>query len=142
MVYFQTKYPDLGKFWRALDRKFFIYLLAIWNILWKIGIFYDHLVHFVFIWYIFRVLVSCTMKNLATLVEGTPWALTTLEIAFSGVYAMTAMPFHLFRGEFRSEGSHGVAVDIRVARFFFGTKYQNGKICTKLPCTILNVHKI
>jgi hypothetical protein len=29
--------------------------------------FYDHLVHFVFIWYIFPALVSCTKKNLATL---------------------------------------------------------------------------
>jgi hypothetical protein len=26
--------------------------MAIWNILRKLGIFYDHLVHFVFIWYI------------------------------------------------------------------------------------------
>jgi hypothetical protein len=41
--------------------------LAIWNILRTFGIFYDHLVHFVFIWHIFQVLVSCTKKNLATL---------------------------------------------------------------------------
>jgi hypothetical protein len=27
--------------------------MAIWNILRTFGIFYDHLVHFVFIWYIF-----------------------------------------------------------------------------------------
>jgi hypothetical protein len=42
--------------------------MAIWNILRPFGKFYDHLVHFVFIWYIFPVLVSCTKKNLATLV--------------------------------------------------------------------------
>jgi hypothetical protein len=55
MVCFQTKNPDMGKFWRALD--------------WKnVNIFYGHLVHFVFIWYIFLVLVSCIKKNLATLV--------------------------------------------------------------------------
>jgi hypothetical protein len=30
-----------------------IYFIATWNILWKFWIFYDHLVHFVFIWYIF-----------------------------------------------------------------------------------------
>jgi hypothetical protein len=42
--------------------------MSIWNILWTFGKFYDHSVHFVFIWYIFPVLVSCTMKNLATLV--------------------------------------------------------------------------
>jgi hypothetical protein len=41
--------------------------MAIWNILQTFGIFYDHLVQFVFIWYIFPVLVSDTMKNLATL---------------------------------------------------------------------------
>jgi hypothetical protein len=27
--------------------------MATWNILWRFGIFYDPLVHFVFIWYIF-----------------------------------------------------------------------------------------
>jgi hypothetical protein len=53
MVSFQTKNPNLGKFWRALDRKKLKYLMAIWNILLTFKIFYDHLVHFVFIWYIF-----------------------------------------------------------------------------------------
>jgi hypothetical protein len=48
-----------------------------WNILWDVeyfmrcGIFYDHLLHFVFTWYIFTVLVSCTKKNLATLIRRT-----------------------------------------------------------------------
>jgi hypothetical protein len=36
------------------------YFTDIWDILWLC-------VHFVFIWYIFPVLVSCTKKNLATL---------------------------------------------------------------------------
>jgi hypothetical protein len=59
MVCFQTKNPNLGKFWRALDWKMFIYFMAILNISWRyIGIFCVHLVHFVFIWYIFPVLVS------------------------------------------------------------------------------------
>jgi hypothetical protein len=40
--------------------------MAIWNILRTFGIFYDHLLHFVFIWYIFSVLVSRAKKNLAT----------------------------------------------------------------------------
>jgi hypothetical protein len=52
MVYFQTKNPNLGRFWRALYWKMTIYFMAIWNISWTFGIFYDHLVHFVFIWYI------------------------------------------------------------------------------------------
>jgi hypothetical protein len=70
MVYFQTKNPNLGKFWRALDRKIWIYFWAILNISRIFGIFYDHLVHFVFIWYIFPVFVSHTKKNLATLTPG------------------------------------------------------------------------
>jgi hypothetical protein len=53
MVSFQTKNPNLDKFWRALDWKILIYFMDIWNILQTFGIYYDHLVHFVFIWYIF-----------------------------------------------------------------------------------------
>jgi hypothetical protein len=67
MVSFQTKNFNLGKFWWALDWKMFIYFMAIWNILQTFWIFNDHLVHFVFIWSIFPVLVSCAKKNLATL---------------------------------------------------------------------------
>jgi hypothetical protein len=36
MVYFKTKNPNLGKFWRALDWKMLIYL-------WPLEIFYGHL---------------------------------------------------------------------------------------------------
>jgi hypothetical protein len=53
MVCFQTKNPNLGKFWRALDRKKLIYFMPIWNILQTFGMFHNHLLHFVFIWYIF-----------------------------------------------------------------------------------------
>jgi hypothetical protein len=50
MVYVLTKNPILGKFWRALEWQMLIYFMSIWNILRTFGIFYDHLVHFVFIW--------------------------------------------------------------------------------------------
>jgi hypothetical protein len=79
MIHFQTKNPILGKFWRALD----------WQclyILWTFGIFYGHLGHFMNIWYIlcsfgtfFPVLVSCNMKNLATLLKIWPVFLNTGE---------------------------------------------------------------
>jgi hypothetical protein len=72
MLYFQTKNQKLGKFWRALDCKIWIDFEAIWNILRTFGTFYGHLVHVVFIWYIFPVLVSWTKKNLATLFRGMP----------------------------------------------------------------------
>jgi hypothetical protein len=50
MVYFQTKNPNLGKFWRALELK--VLLFIIWSILQPFGIFYGHLVYFMDIWYI------------------------------------------------------------------------------------------
>jgi hypothetical protein len=52
MVSFQTKNPNLGIFWRALDWKIWIYFMAIWNILQTFGIFYGHLEYFMTIWYI------------------------------------------------------------------------------------------
>jgi hypothetical protein len=86
MVHFQTKNPNLGKFWRAFDWEMLIYFLAIlailrtfgifyhhlnyftdiWDILSPFELFYGHLGYFMTIWYIFPVLVSCTKKNLAT----------------------------------------------------------------------------
>jgi hypothetical protein len=52
-------------------RAFWIILWTFWDILLPFGTFCVHLVHFVFIWYIFLILVSNTKKNLATLVIGT-----------------------------------------------------------------------
>jgi hypothetical protein len=67
-VYFQTKNPNLGNFWRTLHWKILMYFKDIWNILRTFGIVFYHLVHFVFIWYnFFPVLVPCTKKNLAPL---------------------------------------------------------------------------
>jgi hypothetical protein len=43
----------LGKFWEVLRLENVIYFIAIWNSLWTFRIFYDHFVHFVFIWYTF-----------------------------------------------------------------------------------------
>jgi hypothetical protein len=44
MLYFQSKNPNLGKFWRALEWKWLVYSLAIWNI------YYGHLVHLLAKW--------------------------------------------------------------------------------------------
>jgi hypothetical protein len=55
MVCFQTKNPNLGKFWRFLQWKIMLYFMAIWSI-WYIllhyGIFCGHLVCFDPFWYI------------------------------------------------------------------------------------------
>jgi hypothetical protein len=54
MICSQTQNPNLGTFLRALYWKMLTYFLAIGNIFWRFGIFYDHSVQFAFIWYIFR----------------------------------------------------------------------------------------
>jgi hypothetical protein len=59
MVCFQTKSPNVGKFW-----KMFIQFMTIWNIFWRFWIFYDHFAYFVLIWYIFPVLVSCMYQKI------------------------------------------------------------------------------
>jgi hypothetical protein len=50
MVYFQTKNPNLGKFWRVLQRKMLLHFMPIWSILNPFGIFCGHLVYFMAIW--------------------------------------------------------------------------------------------
>jgi hypothetical protein len=53
MVCFPTENPNLGKFWGVLPWKILVYFMPIWNILGPLEIFYDNLVYFVVIWYIF-----------------------------------------------------------------------------------------
>jgi hypothetical protein len=53
MVCFQTKNPNLGKFWRILQWEMLVYSMDTWSISRSFVIFYGHLVKFVVIWYIF-----------------------------------------------------------------------------------------
>jgi hypothetical protein len=57
MVCFQTKNTTFGYIFEGIfskvDWKMFIYSMAIGNILRTLGIFYDYLVLFVYIWYNF-----------------------------------------------------------------------------------------
>jgi hypothetical protein len=53
MVYFQSKNPDLDKFWRVLQWQMLVYYMSIWSILRLFGIFRDRLVDVRVIWYIF-----------------------------------------------------------------------------------------
>jgi hypothetical protein len=69
MAYFQTKNPDLGKFRWDLQCKILVYFMTIWSIVRVFGIFCGRLVYFTVMWYIFAVLVFCTTKNLATLMD-------------------------------------------------------------------------
>jgi hypothetical protein len=45
MVYFPTKNPNLGKFWRVLQKKMLVYFIDIGYILQPLGILYGQLVY-------------------------------------------------------------------------------------------------
>jgi hypothetical protein len=66
MVYFQTKNPNLGKFWTVLQWKILVYFMSIWSILWAFDVWYGH---GYLVYTYFPVLVCCTKKNLATLLK-------------------------------------------------------------------------
>jgi hypothetical protein len=58
MAYFETKIPNLGKFWMGVAIQDVGILKAIWSILRVFGLFCGHLVYyFMVIWYIFPALV-------------------------------------------------------------------------------------
>jgi hypothetical protein len=66
MEYFQTENSNFGKFWRVLQCKMLVYVVAIWyvlrpfgiHMLWPFGIFLS--------FGIFPFLVCCNKKDLAT----------------------------------------------------------------------------
>jgi hypothetical protein len=74
MVYFQTKNANLGKFWGSSDWKMLIYFKATWHIIWTFGIFYDGLVHFVLIWYIYSGFGMYVSRKIWQ-----PWSIQTEE---------------------------------------------------------------
>jgi hypothetical protein len=64
MVCFQTKNPNLGKFWRDLEWKMLVYFMVIWNILRSFGTLHGHFGNVVVIWYIFlRFGMLCQEKS-------------------------------------------------------------------------------
>jgi hypothetical protein len=63
MVYFQTKYPNLGRFWRALEWEMLMHFMTIWNTLRPFDIIRGSLVQFVAIWYIFPILVCLDQEK-------------------------------------------------------------------------------
>jgi hypothetical protein len=53
IVYFQTKNPKLGKFWRVLQWNMLVYFMTIWAMFRPFGLFMTlWYMYFVIIWYI------------------------------------------------------------------------------------------
>jgi hypothetical protein len=74
MVYFQTKKPYLGNFWRVLQ----------WKMLWTFGLFYSYLVYFVAIRYIIGNLVYISSRFGILYQEKSgnpPWRCGAVDIA-------------------------------------------------------------
>jgi hypothetical protein len=67
MAYFETKNPNMGKFWSVLQWKMLVYFVAVWSTMWPFGILVMLMVIWLFGIFI-HFLVGCTKKNLATLV--------------------------------------------------------------------------
>jgi hypothetical protein len=112
---FKPKNPNLGKFMRTLVWRMFIYFMATWKILWRVWIFYDHLVQFVFIWYIFP-----GFGNMYQEKSGNPgWRQNSFHKKEKQM-VLTGIPARVY---------------FRVARFFLVQTYQNGK-------SIPNNHKL
>jgi hypothetical protein len=76
---FKKKKSNFDQFWKALQWKMLVLFMTVCSILSPDGKFYGHFVHFVVIWYIFPVLVSCTEKNLATLVWNVKFSAPSLD---------------------------------------------------------------
>jgi hypothetical protein len=82
MVYFQTKNPNLGKIWTAVEWKKLLYFMTVWNIFRSFGIIYSRLEYFVVMWYIFPVLVCLDQEK-----SGNPDSQTR-----SSVFSASAAP--------------------------------------------------
>jgi hypothetical protein len=96
MVCFQTKNPNLSKFWSVVQWKIFAYLLAIWSILRPLEIFYGHGVCFVVIWYIFTSFGILYQEK-----SGNPGSQTKKKLQFNGIPSPT-----LFRRCYKSPRLH------------------------------------
>jgi hypothetical protein len=64
---FSNQKSQFGKIFQGLRLENVYTFYGQLNIVWVFGIFCDHSEHIVLIWYSFPVSVSCTKKNLATL---------------------------------------------------------------------------
>jgi hypothetical protein len=123
MAYFQTKNPNLGKFWSVCKlyghlvytyNFHFVYFMAVWLILWTI-------------WYIFPVLVCCTKKNLATLIASQ-----------NLLPSSSSQPNQLFLRNLIVKSCQGVRPTLKLLslpRISFTSPMQGCQIfiCSKLP---------
>jgi hypothetical protein len=85
-LFSNQKKTILGKFWRALEWNMLIHFTAIWNIIQTFGLFYDHLVQFVLIFFGFGIMFHEQSGNpvwMATRQFRRIWIFTTSKVSTS-----------------------------------------------------------
>jgi hypothetical protein len=63
MVHFQTKNPNMGNFWRALDWKMFVYFMANWDILWLFGNLKNVFQPIGLVYFLLHITITITITN-------------------------------------------------------------------------------
>jgi hypothetical protein len=128
MVCFQTKNPNLGKFWNAWHWKILIYFMSISNILHTFGIFHGNLVHFVFIWYIlsgFGIMYQEKSGNPATYRYAEPRSDFFSPEMQKQVFLLSLLGLNLSRGPSSSS----------FLSLFGNPKNYNQSVPVTFPCT-------
>jgi hypothetical protein len=118
---FSNQNPSLGKFCTVLQWKVFAYFMDIWSILQPFDIFYDHMAHFVVIWYIFPFLYVVARKIWQPWSEYVP--ITNCHLDFCGFNSMTATLTVTV-----TDRSVVLNIQTRVARFLWYIIPKFGKI--------------
>jgi hypothetical protein len=97
MVCFQTKNPNLDKFWRVLLWKIIVYFITIWSILRPLEKFYGHLVYFVVSWYIFPSFGILDQDKSGTPGSGEIKSCTLVVSRFSAIKESRNLPISIFK---------------------------------------------
>jgi hypothetical protein len=99
--------------------------MATWNIFQTLEICYDHLVHVVFIWYIYQRFGKMYQKNLATLGSAGFRGGTFLRkgLVTRNNFSVPKVMHH--------QGDEKNDADDQGCQICLGAKYQNGENCTK-----------
>jgi hypothetical protein len=123
MVCFQTKSPNLGKFWRVLDWKMLVYFMDAWSILRSFVTFNGHLVYI--IRGKFGILCreksgnpACTNRSALFLRNANFWHLTLL---FARHFFGRKKGFRLVQ---RNGPKYGTMTPNQGCQIFLGPKYQ------------------
>jgi hypothetical protein len=121
MVYFETQNPNLGNYWKVLQRKMLVYFMAIWSIVRLFNTLYSHLLNLLCV----HLVYFPSFEMLGQEKSGNPapkQGVRSPKICFKEAFRRPSEESRIFF----HPANQGCQI-------FLGTKYQNGK-------NILNYH--